>query len=256
MSTPDFVIDTNRMIDLDGVKMLVLADTREALLPGTRDISEEIPGRDGELDFGTEFEPRIIELHVAVPTAVGWLVPGNTTVHTKEHIKATIAKHFNPKDGIKILQWEGSPDRYYHVKYSGSIESYKEHPMWLEYTIPLKMPDPYIYSAAEHISSISGSTQLLNAGTVDTPVVVEVVGGTNPAITISSTAYGSQVMEWTGDLSGGTLVIDTDKMTVTLNSDNAVSGYNNNFPLLPPGESTVTQSGGTSVSVKWRDRWI
>jgi phage-related protein len=252
----DFVIDSDRLLQIDDVYLLVLADTKDNILPGTRDISDEIPGRDGEFDFGTELEARILELHVAVPLA-GFLI-GKDFTHTKAYAKDVISKHFNPKSGIKSLSFADKPGKVYYVKYSGSIESYKEHVSWLEYTIPLKMPDPYIYSTAETVSTVSGATIMMNSGTVDAPVIVEVTGAsTSPAITVSSTTYGSQEMQWLGELGAGeTLVIDTDKMVVTVDGENAVSGYNNNFPLLPPGESTVNFSGGGSAQVKWRDKWV
>ena len=252
----DFVVDSDRLLKIDDVYMIVLADTKDSILPGTRDISEEIPGRDGEYDFGTELEARVLELHVAIPLA-GSLI-GKDFTHTKAYVKDTISKHFNPKTGIKTLSFADKPGKVYYVKYSGVIESYKEHVSWLEYTIPLKMPDPYIYSVAETVSSISGETIVLNNGTVDAPVIVVVTGAsTSPAVTISSTTYGLQEMQWLGELGEGeTLVMDTDKMVVTIDGDNAVSGYNNNFPSLPPGESTVEFSGGGSAEIKWRDRWI
>lgn len=59
-----FVIDSNNILQALGV--LVTGDSRYELLPATRDNSEEIPGRHGEIDFGTEFKSRLLELNVAI----------------------------------------------------------------------------------------------------------------------------------------------------------------------------------------------
>ena len=54
-------VDENGILQPLGVK--VLRDSREELLPATRDYVEVIPGMDGEYDFGCDLESRILELH-------------------------------------------------------------------------------------------------------------------------------------------------------------------------------------------------
>lgn len=250
MNKPHFYVDDNRELELDGLKFKVLSDSREDLLPPTRDMSEEIPGRDGEIDFGTEFKPRPLELHLAIEL-------GNKT---KEEVKRTVAKHFNPTMGIKTLEFADEPNRYYRIKYSGRTGSYGNYPSWLEFTVPFKMPDPYIYSSVEHASSISGSCLVLNQGTVDTPILVVIEGeSVSPAITVSSEAYGLQKMQWNETVeSGKELIINTGDMIVIYDGGNGAAHFDGDFRsmVIPPGGAYVSASGGGTVQVKWYDKWI
>ena len=81
-----FVVDTEGILQPLGV--MVLGDSRKDLLPPTRDMTEEIPGRHGEIDFGTEFKARPLELHVATIEGLSPL--------EKEELRRKCAMYLNP----------------------------------------------------------------------------------------------------------------------------------------------------------------
>lgn len=225
---------------LEPLGVIVLSDSRKDLMPETRDYSEEIPGRHGEIDFATEFKARIIELHVATDEGLSPL--------QKERLKRKIAMYLNPVNGTKKLVFLDDPEVEYEVKYVGRIDP-TNYPTWLEFTIPFKMHNPIISAANEKTQT--GSGIITNEGTFETGLVIEIAGAvTNPTIVI-----GSDTLKYTGNISAGqTLVIDTEKMTAKIGSTNVLMNYNGVFPKLPPGSLNVT--AGSNVTIRWKDKYI
>lgn len=228
-------VDEERILQPLGVK--VIGDSRYELLPGTRDYTEEIPGRHGEIDFGSELKARILELHCAVESDD---IPSKLR---------EIAGYLNPCLGEQELTFADEPGKVYHVKYSGKIDLTR-YPTWAEFTIPFKMVNPFITSATE--KSIQGSGTAVNEGTFETPFIITIQGpATNPTVTVNEFE-----LIYVGTLtSSDIVVIDTEKLTVTLNGNNALANYIGTFPKLQPGNNTVSSNGGT-VTFRWYDRWL
>jgi len=234
-----FLVDSNNVLQPLGV-IVLRCKGREDLLPGTRENAEEIPGRHGEIDFGSEFRPRLLELYVAK----------NTDSAAREQLKRTFAKFLNPLQGAKPLIFADDTDKTYYVKYAGKIDL-SQWPDYMEFTIPLKASDPIIIGTWEKVQTGSGT--LTNEGTFETPLVIEIAGTvTNPSVVV-----GGQTLSYTGSLaSGDELVIDTGLMTVTFNGVNSLGNYSGGFPKLQPGETAVTAAAAGTTTWKWRDRWI
>ncbi len=94
---------------------------------------------------------------------------------------------------------------------------------------------------------------LINLGTMDTPVIVEIQG---PATSLAI-SVGSSVLMYSGSLgSADKLTIDTDKKTVKFNSSNALALYSGGFPVLPPGQTLVSAAAGGTTMFRWRNRWL
>lgn len=235
----DYLIVTCGSI-LEPIKAYVLRDSQVELLPEPRNMSEEVPGKHGELDFGSEYKARSARLHVATYDGL--------SPEQKEQMKRSIAKYLNPVAGTKKLVFLYDIGKQYIVKLDGRIEP-TEYADWFEFEIPLKMSDPFIESTDEH--SLTGSGTITNAGNFETGLIVEIAGSaTNPSVTI-----GTNVLSYTGTIaSGQTLVIDTEAQTAKIGSTNAAGSYNGVFPMLPSGNTSVTAS--SNVTVKWRDKWI
>lgn len=233
-----FIITANNILEPLGVK--VTGDSRHELLPSTRDNSEEVPGRHGEIDFGTEFKARMMELSVVTNN-------GYTPLE-KPQLQRLFAMYLNPIKGPKKLVFGDDVEKTYIVKYSGKIDP-TNHPTWFQFVLPFKMSDPFIHGTLE--KNLVGSGILVNDGTFETGLIVEIVGpATNPYLTI-----GGQIISYTGTIpSGKKLVIDTDKETVKIGSDNAMANYNGVFPLLYPGEVNVVSSSNSTI--RWRSKWI
>lgn len=221
--------------------VFVLRDSRYDLLPGTRENTEQIPGRHGEIDFGSEFLPRIIEMEV---------ITSEFDFVQREQIKRELAKHLNPLGRAKSLVFADDIEKTYYVKFAGKID-YTLHPNQVRFTIPFKSSNPFIIGT--FIKTHTGSGILTNEGTVETPLVIEITGTvTNPSVTI-----GGQTLTYTGTLgSSDKLVIDTETMTVKFNGVNALANYSGGFPKLQPGDTEVIAASGGTTVFKWYDRWV
>ncbi len=100
---------------------------------------------------------------------------------------------------------------------------------------------------------------IVNKGTYETPVVIEVSAESgdvaNPAVSI-----GDEVVKYNGIIPQGKMItINTDKMTVILDGENALANHEGGFPKLPPGKtnvSVIADSGTPTVTFKWHDRWV
>lgn len=218
----------------------VTGDSRHELLPSTRDSVEEIPGRHGEIDFGTELKSRLLELDVATDE-------GHTPIE-KSHLQRLFAKYLNPTKGYKPLIFSDDDEKTYMVKYSGKIDV-SNFPTWFKFVLPFKMGDPFIIGSFE--KTLVGSGTLINDGTTETGLIIEINGpATNPTI-----AIGGETLKYTGTISNGQkLIIDTSLETAKIGSSNAMANYDGSFPLLYPGETSVTAP--SNVSIRWRDKWI
>lgn len=234
-----FVIDSNSILQPLGV--LVSRDSRYELLPATRDSTDEIPGRHGEFDFGSEFKPRYIELHVNTGEGYAPL--------EKAQLQRLFAKYLDPTKGAKTLIFSDDIEKTYRVKYSGQIDL-TQYATWFEFTIPFKMSDPIIYGSFE--KAMTGNGTLVNEGTSKAPLIIEIAGPvTNPSVTI-----GTDVFFYTGTISSGQkLIIDTEAETAILNGANVVGNVSGPLPyFIEPGYTPVT--AGSTVTVRWHDRWI
>ena len=228
---------------LNPLGVVVLRDSRQDLLPGTRENTDTVPGRHGEIDFGSEFNFRLLELHVATD--------GEVSKTEREQLKRTIAKWLNPIIGPQNLIFADDVEKTYRVKYAGRIDLSRMLTNWLEFTIPFKASDPFIVGSFEK-AHVGGGT-LTNEGTFETPVKIEINGPVvDPSVTV-----GGEVLSWTGAVGASDkLIIDTEYMTVKFNGVNAIANYNGGFPKLQPGDTTVTAASSGTTAWIWRDRWI
>ena len=232
------VVTTHNILEPLGVK--VTNDSRHELMPSTRDSAEEIPGMHGEIDFGTEFKARMLELSVVTNN-------GYTSLE-KSDLQRLFAMYLNPIRGAKKLVFSDDIDKCYMVKYSGKIDP-TNHPTWFQFAIPFKMSDPFIYGTFD--KSLVGNGNLINSGTYETGLIIEIQGpATNPTLTI-----GAEIITYSGTIPGGqSLVINTGKGTVKIGPVNAMADYNGALPLLYPGETPVVAPG--NVTIRWKDKWI
>ena len=159
---PNFFVDSEKILQPLGLK--VLRDSRYEILPGTRENSEEIPGKHGDIDFGTELMPGILELHCVTDD-------GLTHAQQKQK-KRDIAKYLNPLLGYQKLVFADEPEVYYMVKYSGKLDM-TPNSQWFDFVLPFKMSDPFGYSeevSNELIAFNSGDNILIEVGgTVENP---------------------------------------------------------------------------------------
>ena len=255
----DFYVNGNRI--LEPLDLAVLRDSRVDLFPRIKERTEEIPGRHGEINFGSKLEPRILELHVVVNEEFPFA--------EREKKKRQIAGYLNPTMGTKALVFADEPDKQYFVKYAGVIDIDRQYTSWFEFTIPFKCSDPYIYSTAEEKAwgnqqaavgmgdaynpDHAAAINLYNKGNTPIPVIASVTGISNsPTITI-----GDKTMRWNELVGAGhLLVIDTGRLTVTYNDDNSLQHFNNVFIKLQPGDNIITVTGGGTFEFSWVEKWV
>jgi predicted phage tail component-like protein len=228
---------------LNPLGVIVLRDSRHELMPQTRDNTEEIPGRHGEIDFGSEFRSRLLELHVATDDGLSAL--------QKEQLKRTIAKYLNPVVGTKKMVFLDDMDVEYEVKYSGKIDLTK-YTDWMEFTIPFRMNNPLIESTAEHTQT--GTGVIINAGTFETPILVEIPGpATSPTVSV-----GTSVISYTSTIAAGqSLIIDTATQTAKIGSVNAIAQVSGDIDyMLEPGANVSVVPSVSTTVIKWRDKYL
>lgn len=238
----DFVVTLDNILLPFGV--YVTRESKMQIIPDTRDISEEVPGRHGEYDFGTELKARTGELVCVTPEGL--------SPQEKEDLRRLLAFHLDPTKGVKRLVFEEYPDKVYQVKFSGKIDP-TNYADWFTFSIPLKMPDPYIYGVDER--SIVGSGTVMNYGNQDTPMVIRIVGPvTNQVFRVNNIPYTFVASVNPGE----TVIIDTGNITARIDSENVFFGFANAFAnsdiVFHPGENFV--SATTNVRFSWRDKWI
>jgi predicted phage tail component-like protein len=186
----DFYINENRI--LEPLDLVVLRDSRVDLFPRVKERVEEIPGRHGEIDFGSKLEPRILELHVAVSEEF--------SLDEREKKKREIAGHLNPTMGTKVLVFADEPDKQYFVKYSGIIDITRQHTSWFEFTIPFKCSDPYIYSKLNVKEKlITSSLTTINLSDNDSMDTLPVIIVENEGVTAIGGFTISYLQEIEGD---------------------------------------------------------
>jgi predicted phage tail component-like protein len=222
---------------------LLVTKINRSLMPPTRDNTEEIPGRHGEIDFGSEFGSDMIELEVATDDGF--------TAEEIESTKRTLAGKLNPAVGERDLVLENENNKNYKVKYSGKIPLDK-YPTWMKFVIPFKITNPFANAVNE--KSLTGSGTITNEGTFETPIIIEIPGpATSPTVSV-----GTSVISYTSTIAAGqTLIIDTATQTAKIGSVNAIAQVSGDIDiLLEPGVNVSVVPSISSTVIKWRDKYL
>jgi predicted phage tail component-like protein len=261
------------------------------VLPPTKDYSVEIAGMDGEIDFGSTYGPRLINIECI-------LMADNPTIDYQAKV-AAIAAFFNAKKGDMKFTFSDIVGKWYMARYCGSM-AIEKIIFDGNITIPLKMHDPYAYASIDGLDgeyfydtgleydsgliypnarvvqdwAFLGSAMIVPVGVprvwagfmwsypthfssqhnygVETPLIIEIVGNVvNPTITNNSTGHSITI---TTSLINQTLLIDGKKGIVTINGVNAAGQMIGDFLELAEGENKFTFTGITpnaSVTYKW-----
>jgi len=218
-----------------------LRDSKFSLIAGTRDGLEEVDGMDGAVDFGSEFSTGDITLELISTDGLS-----KTEINT---LRDTVIAYLNQLRDYGTLTWEADPDKILAIRLNGKPSRDVNILGAFKISIPLTC-QPIWVGETEHTQVGSGT--LNNAGTFETPVIVEIRGPcTNPSVVI-----GSYTMTYTGSLvSSDILIIDTGALTATFNGVNALA-FNGVFPQLDVGDNTVVAATGGTTIFKWFDSWI
>ncbi|AIQ69533.1 phage tail domain-containing protein [Paenibacillus graminis] len=132
----------------------VLEESKEPLLPSTRDIGVTIPGKHGQYDFGADLTERAFSYSCAfVSDGTNYDVPSPAGLQQRVR---TLARHLTDSYGrprIVQLIRAFEPDKFYLVRYAGSasLERLIYNSIGL-FELELVAFDPFAYSVQEHIT--------------------------------------------------------------------------------------------------------
>jgi phage-related protein len=226
-------------VDLGAIGCSLSPYTTVDLLPPTDIRKTNVGGRHGSQIVGAKRKIRMLELEIDIMA---------DSLSQMLSVEQTLRQTFDPIKGYQDVVLEIFPNKVYQAKYSGQT-SLKD---WIQdghVTIPMKTQDPYIYSV---LKKTSGVGTMINNGTEETPLYIEVVGpATSPSVGI-----GPNTISYTGTVSSGQiLILDGNTMEAKIGSTNVLDNVTGNMPVLVPGVNIITCSSGT-VNFRWRERGL
>ncbi|OME59487.1 phage tail domain-containing protein [Paenibacillus odorifer] len=132
----------------------VLEETKDPLLPSTRDMNVEIAGKHGQYDFGADLTERVFSFSCAfVADGTNYDLP--SAAGLQQRVRA-LARHLTDANGrprTMELRRAFEPDKFYLVRYAGSasLERLIYNSIGM-FELELVAFDPFAYSVQEHIT--------------------------------------------------------------------------------------------------------
>lgn len=211
----------------------------------------EAPGLDGEIQTESRY--------AAKPHTLAIRSGPDITRDEKDALYDMLRRHLAEiKDTYGELHYERLKSIFY-VRSVGNPEISQEYASWIEFSVPLKSHDPYVYRDKE--SEVIRPGIANNEGNAKTPVRFEFDGpAINPYVIINEILY-----QYNGSISDGyMLTVDARDYSARIISTeggepvNANIYWNGNFLHLPKGISLVNAVSGEEAQTRiiWRDRWI
>ncbi|WP_127580818.1 phage tail domain-containing protein [Paenibacillus koleovorans] len=230
-------------------------------LPNVEDQNVQIDGRDGEIDFGMVYGPRVIQLV--------FFLTEYTELDYYDKIAAAV-EMFNPRIGELTVTFDDLPGRVYSARPIGTVPIDKGGTI-RTLAIPLKMHQPFpestdVSSGWEYGQGYSYGMGLrygdeYSYTVSSSPDTFEIYHAGNVPIKPKFRITGHFTNLNLSDGRGNTLVltrvngpsdyidINCEKGTVKLNnSQNIYSQSNGCFFVLPKGETTFTATASGTVN--------
>lgn len=245
---------------LDGVaakdiNIIMTKDSARPIAPSTVDRFLNIPGRNGLLDFGADAGARYFNLDCRVITR-NYL----ELQESIERIASVLLDGYGRPKTMKLV-FDATPDRYYLVRYSGSLAIDRLFGLG-SFSLPLVAADPYVRSLTSSDSVILDSDILLESDIrLDDDWSYKVIGSENieinnwgtmivkPIIRIAGSFTDLQIvcngktLAYNAPISNDTLTIDCKGMKVKKSNLNALSGMSGHFIELLAGINNITITG-------------
>ncbi|HBX22677.1 MAG TPA: hypothetical protein DEF34_03415 [Desulfotomaculum sp.] len=236
-------VDASGILQPLGLKWL--RDNRFEIIPATRKYTEEIPGRDGAIRFGADLRTRPLTATVGMEVS-----EDVTSADYRAKVFDFIAAQLNPLNGEQALTFYDEPEKVYMVELAEAVDIPRE-PGYIEFDLAFEMFNPDKNGALQ--KTLVGSGTATNAGTKAAPFTLTIQGPvTDPSVTVAG-----YTMSYTGTIeTASALIIDTEKLTATLEGANALPNYNGVFPKLHPGDNVVTAAAAGTTTLNWYDRWL
>ncbi|TQR48519.1 phage tail domain-containing protein [Bacillus cereus] len=267
-------IDGKRISEL---KLALLPGFQHPAAPPIRDHAVSIPGRPGAYYFGSEIEPMQFSLPLLVKPQENRL---ELSAAIRKMVAAFIDPYGRPKEVKLIYDYE--PDKYYWVRYSGSMPIDRYFSMG-KFELPLTAYDPHAYASPsaydpkvkqdydKGLQYDSGivypNTQgfqwlyplhysgVFNHSYYVSPFKLIVKGRCkNPKITNLNTGAWVQITETFND--NDQLIIDAKTWTVVKNgTTNLLTKYKGDFIQLTEGENGFMFESETPPSAQVTFDW-
>lgn len=132
----------------------VLEETKDPLLPSTRDMNVEIAGKHGQYDFGADLTERVFSFSCAfVADGTNYDTPSAAGL---QQLVRALARHLTDANGrprTLELRRAFEPDKFYLVRYAGSasLERLIYNSIGM-FELELVAFDPFAYSVQEHLT--------------------------------------------------------------------------------------------------------
>ncbi|EEK75206.1 hypothetical protein bcere0007_3320 [Bacillus mycoides] len=243
---------------LNELGLALLPEHQHPAAPSTRDYTVSIPGVPGAYDFGSDLESRPFTLPLLVKPQPDQYLSARKI---REIMKTFFDPHGKPKTVKLIFDYE--PDKYYKVRYSGSLDTTRYKTM-ANLVLPLTAFDPHAYSVFDTANDILwgsnipfmsdipfGITDYMYDVTAPTTLKIENVGSlvVRPIIRITGSA-SSMVLTANGKSfavgafpEGAVFLIDSKHYTVMRDGQNYISKMAGDFLELMPGNNSVKING-------------
>ncbi|MCW2758055.1 MAG: hypothetical protein JWO46_1801 [Nocardioidaceae bacterium] len=256
-------------------------DTPFGSKPGPQARVSDRPRGNGQIDSTSSYGSRTMPVDGTVSA------PNHLALHRAEQrLRAAVGKMYRRRT-IHEAGFEG----YAWMRQDGEFAFRDAGNLQGTFTFSLYADDPFFYSTTPHdvtlaypstsgglgwptgwpagwtTTSVSGSTVLTNTSAEDVPLHISIGGGsvgtTDVVVQRSTTAELLHLANPNGPLLqvGQALEVDTETQTVLLNGAARNAWGTGAWPMLPPGDSTVSISGtgvgvGAQVVVGFRNRLL
>lgn len=234
-----FTLGGKRPSDFPGLRLLI--DTQEPAMPDTRNRDLTVWGRHGDYDLGSFLGPRPFELKVAIVQRNPYFL--------QDMVRQLTAFLVDGRGRPKTMDlvFDSEPGRFYRVRYSGSMGIDRLFGLG-RFSLPMVAYDPFAYLVedsdeidvdseimveetatvdATYVYTITSSqtVDVDNFGTQNARPTIKLVGNfANLTIT-----NGTKVLGRAPAVTAGTLIINLEKYTATLNGVNALETITGNL---------------------------
>lgn len=217
-------------------------------MPEAAENSARIAGRDGDMVLATTYQP--LSCNIVCYTE------DNLTPQEKSDEERKLNRFLNEiKNTFKKIAIENN-NIFYEIKYNGLLTA-TNFPKHIQFSIPLKSSKSYGFAI--------GKKEIVGNGIVESNTIKEcgaIFTINGPAITpiISLNDYSMEFN--TNIVEGATLIIDSNKSTVTYTNPSGVKTnqmkyYNHQFPKIQNGVNELKVLSGINneqqVKVEWYD---
>ncbi|MEC2708153.1 phage tail domain-containing protein [Bacillus thuringiensis] len=259
---------------LNQLGLALLPGFQHPAAPPIRDYTVSIPGRPGAYYFGSDIDPLEFNLPLIIkPQEDRFLL----AAAIRKMVAAFIDPYGKPKEVKLIYDYE--PDKYYLVRYSGSMPIDRYFRMG-KFELPLIAYDPHAYSVLQSTDEIRwmdmipwmsdipighkgtsytiNSPQDLDIDNFGSKVIRPVIEISGNADNLSFTVKGERFSF--GSFRNSSFLIDAERYTVLKDSKNFLFQLQGNLEKLElmPGANAISIGGSNlniNIAIKYRAKY-